>query len=110
MTNYTRKPGGKVLGKAVTAANSNMVATGANVLLIPDPPQGRSQAYKSTYADQYGNFLIRGVAPGTYIAIAWMDEPPCDVYNPDDLPNCRAHGSMLTVSQEALESVQLTAY
>jgi hypothetical protein len=102
--------GGKVLGKAVTAANSNMVATGANVLLIPDPPQGRSQAYKSTYADQYGNFLIRGVAPGTYIAIAWMDEPPCDVYNPDDLPNCRAHGAMLTVSQEALESVQLTAY
>jgi hypothetical protein len=102
--------GGKVLGKAVTAADSSMVATGASVLLIPDPPRGRSQAYQSTYADQYGNFLMRGVAPGSYIAVAWMDEPPCEVYNPEDLLNCLAHGVRLTVSQEALESILLTAY
>ena len=101
--------GGKVLGKAVTAADSSIVATGASVLLIPDPPYGRSQAYKSTYADQYGNFLIRGVAPGTYVAVAWFDQPPCEVYNPDDLAGCRAHGVKLSVSEEALESVQVTA-
>jgi Carboxypeptidase regulatory-like domain len=101
--------GGKVLGKAVTAANSSVVATGATVLLIPDPPIGRSHAYKSTYADQYGNFLIRGVAPGNYIAVAWFDQPPCDVYNPDDLAACKAQGAKVAVSEEALESIQVTA-
>ena len=102
--------GGKLLGKAVTATDSSMVATGANVLLIPDPPAGHTQAYRSTFADQYGNFLIRGIAPGSYIAVAWFDKPPCEVDNPDDLAACRAHGAKVVVSDEALESVQLTAY
>lgn len=101
--------GGKVLGRAVTAANSSVTATGASVLLIPDPPYGRSQAYKSTYADQYGNFLIRGVAPGSYIAVAWFDQPPCEVYNPEDMPACKAQGVRVNVSEEALESIQVTA-
>jgi hypothetical protein len=101
--------GGKVLGKAVTS-DSSIVATGASVLLIPDPPEGRSQAYKSTYADQYGNFLAKGIAPGRYVVVAWFDQPPCEVYNPDDLAACKAHGVSLTVSEGALESVQVTAY
>lgn len=101
--------GGKVLGRAVTAADSSVVATGASVLLIPDPPIGRSQAYRLAYADQYGNFLIHGVAPGNYIAVAWFDEPPCEVYNPDDLAACKGQGVKLAVSDDALESVQVVA-
>ena len=101
--------GGKVLGKAVTT-DSTIVASGATVLLIPDPPNGRSQAYKSTYADEYGNFLAKGVAPGRYVLVAWLDQPPCEVYNPEDLGTCRAHGVGLTVSEGALESVQVTTY
>jgi hypothetical protein len=102
--------GGKVLGRAVTAADSSVVATGASVLLIPDPPIGRSQAYRLAYADQYGNFLIHGVAPGNYIAVAWLDQPPCEVYNPDDLAACKGQGVKLGVSDDALESVQVTAH
>ncbi len=101
--------GGKVLGRAVTAADSNTVATGSSVLLIPDPPYGRTQAYRLAYADEYGNFLIHGVAPGNYIAVAWFDQPPCEVYNPDDLAACKAQGVKLTISDDALESIQLTA-
>lgn len=101
--------GGKVLGRAVTAGDSTIVATGASVLLIPDPPAGRSHAYKFTYADQYGNFLIHGVAPGTYAAVAWFDQPPCDVYDPNDIAACRTKGVRVTVSEEALESIQVTA-
>jgi hypothetical protein len=101
--------GGKVLGRAVTAADSSVVATGASVLLIPDPPIGRSQAYRLAYADQYGNFLIHGVAPGNYIAVAWLDQPPCEVYNPDDLAACKGQGVKLGVSDDALESVQVVA-
>jgi hypothetical protein len=101
--------GGKVLGRAVTAADSTVVATGASVLLIPDPPYGRSQAYKLAYADQYGNFLIHGVAPGNYIAVAWFDQPPCEVYNPDDMAACKAQGVKVAISNDALESIQVTA-
>jgi hypothetical protein len=101
--------GGKVLGRAVTATDSSVVATGASILLMPDPPAGRASAYRLTYADQYGNFLIRGVAPGNYIALAWFDQPPCEVNNPEDLATCRAQGVKLSVSEEALESIQVTA-
>jgi hypothetical protein len=101
--------GGKVLGRAVTATDSSVVATGASVLLIPDPPVGRVSAYRLTYADQYGNFLIHGVAPGDYIVLAWFDQPPCEVNNSDDLAACRAQGVKLAVSEEALESIQVTA-
>jgi hypothetical protein len=101
--------GGKVLGRAVTATDSSVVATGASVLLIPDPPFGRAQAYRLAYADQYGNFLIHAVAPGNYIAVAWFDQPPCEVYNPDDLAACKGQGVKLAVSDEALESIQITA-
>jgi hypothetical protein len=101
--------GGKVLGRAVTATDSSVVATGASVLLIPDPPVGRVSAYRLTYADQYGNFLIHGVAPGDYIALAWFDQPPCEINNPDDITACRAQGLKLAVSEEAMESIQVTA-
>lgn len=101
--------GGKLIGKAV-ATDSSMVATGASVMLIPDPPYGRSQAYKSTYADEYGNFLVKGIAPGSYVVVAWFDQPPCEIYNPDDMAACKAHGAILTVSEGAMESVQVTAY
>jgi carboxypeptidase family protein len=102
--------GGKVLGRAVTAGDSSVVATGASVLLIPDPPMGRSHAYKLAYADQSGNFLMHGVAPGNYIVVAWFDQPPCEVYNPNDLTACRAQGVKLAISDDALESVQVTAH
>jgi Carboxypeptidase regulatory-like domain len=101
--------GGKVLGRAVTATDSSVVATGASILLMPDPSVGRVSAYRLTYADQYGNFLIHGVAPGDYIVLAWFDQPPCEVNNPDDLASCRAQGIKLSVSEEALESIQVTA-
>jgi len=100
--------GGKVLGRAVTATDSSIVATGASVLLMPDPPAGRASHYLLTYADQYGNFLLHGVAPGNYIVLAWFDQPPCEVNNPDDLAACRAQGAKLSVSEESLESVQVT--
>jgi Carboxypeptidase regulatory-like domain len=100
--------GGQVVGRAVTA-DPKVVASGATVALIPDPPSGRVQAYQTGHADEYGNFILRGVAPGKYILVAWLDSPPCDVYNPDDLPACLAQGSSLTIDVAEQQSVQLTA-
>ncbi|MGP0075932.1 MAG: carboxypeptidase regulatory-like domain-containing protein [Bryobacteraceae bacterium] len=100
--------GGQLVGRAVTA-DPKVVASGATVALIPNPPEGRVQAYQTTQADEYGNFMLRGVPPGKYVIVAWLDSPPCDVYNPDDLAACQAQGSNLSFDAEEQETVQLTA-
>jgi hypothetical protein len=101
--------GGQVIGRAVMAADAKVVASGATVTLIPDPPAGRVQAYQTTHADEYGNFILRGLPPGKYVLVAWLDSAPCDVYNPDDLPTCQAQGSSLTIDEAEQQSVQLSA-
>jgi carboxypeptidase family protein len=101
--------GGQVSGEAVTANDPSIVATGAAIMLIPDPPEGRVQTYKTAFADEYGSFLMRGVAPGDYLLVAWMDQPPCQIYNPDDLAACRAVGVRVTIAEGGGESVQVTA-
>ncbi len=60
--------GGQVLGRAVTA-DPKVVASGATIALIPDPPIGRVQAYQTTQADEYGNFLLQGLPPGKYLLV-----------------------------------------
>ncbi|HTA71339.1 MAG TPA: carboxypeptidase regulatory-like domain-containing protein [Bryobacteraceae bacterium] len=100
--------GGGVNGRAVTT-DPAVVATGATVMLIPDPQIGRVQSYATTYADEFGNFLATGLAPGNYVLLAWLDQPPCEVHNPDDLPACLAHGVRVQVSEGGTESIQVTA-
>lgn len=100
--------GGQIGGRAVTA-DPKIVASGATVTLIPDPPAGRVQAYQTTQADEYGNFLFRGIPPGKYLVVAWLDTAPCKVYDPDDLAACQSQGSGLTIDQAEQKSVQLTA-
>ncbi len=100
--------GGQVLGRAVTA-DPKVVASGASIALIPDPPIGRVQAYQTTNADEYGNFSFDGLPPGNYLLVGWLDQPPCDIYNPDDFAVCQAQGASLTIAEGEEESAQVTA-
>jgi hypothetical protein len=100
--------GGEIVGRAVTA-DPSIVASGATVALLPDPPIGRVQAYQTTHADEQGNFVLRGIPPGKYVLISWLDSEPCDVYNPDDLPVCQAQGTNLSIEAGAQQSMLLTA-
>jgi hypothetical protein len=100
--------GGQVLGRAVTA-DPKVVASGATIALIPDPPSGRVQAYQTTNADEYGNFSLQGLAPGKYLLLGWLDQPPCDVYNPDDFAVCQAQGASLSIAEGEEQSAQVTA-
>lgn len=100
--------GGQIIGRAVTS-DSKIVASGATIALIPDPAAGRVQAYQTTHTDEYGNFLLKGIPPGKYLLVAWLDSSPCEIYNPDDFAACQAQGSSVTVEEEGQETVQLTA-
>ena len=89
--------GGLVAGSVVTADRA--VATGSNLALIPDPPLGRYQEYLETTADEHGEYAMFGVAPGKYVLLAWDGDPPCDIYDPDSLPECRAAGMALQIEE-----------
>jgi hypothetical protein len=100
--------GGQVVGRAVTS-DPKVVASGASIALIPDPPAGRVQNYQATGADEYGNFYFQGLAPGKYLVVGWLDQPPCEVYNPDDFLACQQIGVRVTVGEGEQQSIQLTA-
>jgi hypothetical protein len=99
--------GGRVTG--VVAGPDDQVWSGASMALIPDPPNGRMHAYRESAADEYARFQFRGVPPGKYILIAWLDDPPCDYYDPDNLDACRGAGMPITVSAAAETNLMFTA-
>jgi hypothetical protein len=94
--------GGRLNGQVFGPAGD--VWSGASVVLIPEPPRGRLQDYREVPADEYGQFQIRGIRPGQYTLVAWLDEPPCDVYDPEALDACRATGMAVTVEAASEQS------
>lgn len=100
--------GGRVSG-AVAGAD-NVLWAGATVMLIPDPAQRRLQDYRFVSADANGRFVFHGVAPGNYILTAWLDETPCDVYDPNGLDRCREAGRSVAVSAGEEQNLLLTMH
>lgn len=99
--------GGRVSGAVV--GTDGVVWSGASLMLIPDPPQRRLQDYRSAAADANGRFIFHGVAPGSYTLVGWLDQTPCDVYDPDGLDRCRIAGTAVTVTQGVEQSLIFTA-
>jgi hypothetical protein len=98
--------GGKISGRVFGPTDGD-VWSGASMMLVPDPPRGRLQDYRQASADQYGQFQIRGVAPGKYTLVAWLEDPPCEVYDPDSLDACRAVGAAVTVDAASDQNLTL---
>lgn len=90
------------------ASNEQGVALGSTITVIPDSEGLGLAHYREAYAEQNGYFLVRGLAPGAYVAVAWLDEPPCDVYNPRDRDRCRAAGKRFEVKAGERATVELT--
>jgi hypothetical protein len=98
--------GGRVSG--AVAGSDGVLWGGATLMLIPDPAQHRLQDYRFVYADAHGRFLFHGVAPGNYTLVAWLDQAPCDVYDPGGLDRCRSAGTSVTVNAGIEENLVLT--
>jgi hypothetical protein len=98
--------GGSVSG-VVTGADG-VLWPGASLMLIPDPPQRRLQDYRSISADANGRFIFRGVAPGNYTLVGWLDQIPCDVYDPGGLDRCRSAGASVVVNAGVQNTLTLT--
>jgi hypothetical protein len=97
--------GGRVSGRVLGSDDSLWIR--ASVALIPDPPAGRVQSYREGAADENGLFQFRGVAPGKYVLVAWLDDPPCEYYDPDAVLSCRAAGASVEVRQAGEQNIEL---
>jgi Carboxypeptidase regulatory-like domain len=97
--------GGRLDGR-VFGPNGDMWS-GASVVLIPESPADHLQSYRETAADEYGMFRMVGVAPGSYTLVAWLDDPPCDVYDPNGLDDCRSTGMAVTVAANSQQTIAL---
>jgi hypothetical protein len=93
--------GGRITG--LVMGPQGEVWSGAHLVLIPDPPAGRLQQYIETSADEYGRFLVHGIAPGRYTLIGWLDEPPCEFFDADAQDGCRAAGMAVTVDPSSAQ-------
>ena len=91
-----------------SVADDNRVAIpGATVTLIPDPAKDRFQRYAETYTNELGSFGVSGLGPGKYIAVPWLDVPPCDFYNFESLDACRPFGSTVDLSDSESKGLAL---
>ncbi len=88
---------GHVSGTVADASGS--AAAGAQVVLVPDESRrGRSDAYFTATSDQYGQFNLNNVPPGSYKLFAWEDVPAGAYQYPDFLSRYEDRGQTITVN------------
>jgi hypothetical protein len=85
--------GGRAAGTVYDSVTKKPLP-GAVVTFIPESYQ--PQLFREGYVDTNGIFTARGLAPGSYIAVPWLDVPPCQVNVPAEVESCRAKGKTFT--------------
>lgn len=78
---------------------------GAAIRLIPDP--GSYLHMVETYTDDLGIFVARGLAPGNYLVVPYLDTPPCEVDDLADRTSCRQIGTRVTIERDQRKSIEL---
>ena len=88
----------------------NAVALDATVIVFADD-DGKwgphSRFIESARPDQRGQFKIRGLPPGKYVAVAVEYLEPGDERDPDLLADWRRHGTSLTLSEGETRTLDL---
>jgi hypothetical protein len=93
------------------STDRNAVALDATVILFADDEnkwQPHSRFIETARPDQHGHFKIRGLPPGTYVAIAVDYLEPGDERDPDLLAGWRRKGTRVTLSEGDTHTVDLT--
>ena len=85
-------------------------APGARVALVPAPTlRSRTDLYRTTITDQYGNYTLGGIVPGEYKLFAWQDAPAGAYEDPDFLRPFEGDGVPVTVLERGQLTLHLSA-
>jgi protocatechuate 3,4-dioxygenase beta subunit len=82
----------------------------ANAMVVLVPPLNRRNnpaLYKTAVTDDKGHFVIRGVAPGLYTALAWESVLPGAYQNAEFLDKYQSHGRAINVQSGIRSETQL---
>jgi protocatechuate 3,4-dioxygenase beta subunit len=92
-----------------TATDENdLPAVGAVVALVPDEARRKQlRLYKDATTDQYGKFILRGIAPGKYKLFSWKDVESNAWEDPDFLKPFEDQGTEITAEESGRLSIQL---
>jgi hypothetical protein len=98
--------GGHIEG---TLANATNEPTRGSILLIPDVPDpGPTDLFRRTSADSKGNFMFRGVPPGSYRMVAMESlELEDQVTDPDFARKIAGQGDLISVEENGKYFVSL---
>jgi hypothetical protein len=95
--------------EGVVTKADDLLAVGATVWLVPDPPfRQRSARYQQGTTDQYGHFSIRSVVPGGYKALAFQNLPDdFDVTDPVSIAPFESQGEAFSIEESAKKTLHL---
>jgi len=97
--------GGQVEG---VATREGQPFGGARVVLVPDGPRrSQTRLFKLASTDQYGHFILRGIAPGDYKLFAWEEFEPGAYEDPEFLKRYEDQGEALRVEENSRLGAQL---
>jgi hypothetical protein len=98
--------GGRVEG--IVADEDSAAVSGALVVLVPEPSRrAQTRNFKTATTDQYGQFSLRGIAPGEYQIFAW-DHVESGAYQDDDfLRPYEEHAVAVRVEEGSQRTFQL---
>jgi protocatechuate 3,4-dioxygenase beta subunit len=83
---------------------------GVSVVLVPELSQRENyQKYKTESTDQYGNFVLRGIAPGDYKLFSWVEVESGAWEDPEYLKQFEDKGQRITVQDGDHSNVKVTA-
>jgi len=95
---------GIVEGSVVNARGEPIPSS--TVVLVPaGERRANPSAFRSTFADQQGNFSIRAVLAGEYKVFAWEEVEPGAYMDPDFLKNFETRGEAVQVQKGSQNTV-----
>jgi hypothetical protein len=87
---------------------TDLPAAGAVVALVPEEALRKQfRLYKNATTDQYGKFILRGIAPGKYKLFAWKEVEDNTWQDPDFLKPVEDQGTEITAEKNGRISIQL---
>jgi Carboxypeptidase regulatory-like domain len=100
--------GARVQGTVMDS--DGLLLAGVSVVLVPDLSQRENyQRYKKESTDQYGNFDLRGIAPGDYKLFSWVEVEADAWQDPEFLKQFEEKGQRITLQDGDHSTVKVTA-
>jgi hypothetical protein len=90
------------------SSSNNHPAANAIVVAVPEDKYRKlPYRFASGSTDQFGHFLLRGLAPGSYMLYAWRDVEDDVWRDPDFLKSQEANGTSMKVEEGSNQRIDL---